>query len=132
MARTQTETKRWARLLLPISFLLLIHLFFPHDHHYNSLHSEHEHEEQVYSVDVTDALLRVSSDPDSQCPATAYHVHALLPLLLPFILPLALFALLYALSLDHGRPLYFRPYLLLYHAPRGSMIGALRAPPVNE
>lgn len=132
MARTQTETSRWARLLLPISCLLLMHLFFPHDHHYNGSHSQHEQTEQVCSVEVTDALLRVSIDPDSQCPAAPFHVHTLLSQAWPLLLlPALLVALLWALRADRGRPVSFPPYLIHYHAPQGSMIGALRAPPAE-
>jgi quinol-cytochrome oxidoreductase complex cytochrome b subunit len=130
MARTQSQKKLWAHLLLPISILLLIHLFFPHDHHYNGSHSEREAEEQVCSVDVADALLRVSAEPDSQCPAAPFHVHSLLPYVLPPLLA-ALFGALCALLLGRGTPIRFKPYLNLYHAPRGSMAGALRAPPVE-
>jgi hypothetical protein len=140
MARTTTKTL-WARLLLPVSFLLLIHLFFPHDHHYNSFHSEREQQqdEQVCAVEVTDALLRVSSEPDSQCPAVTFHEATFLVapwiwltpgLISPWLLPVALLALIGAWLWGSGRRLLFPPYLCLYHAPRGSMIGALRAPPM--
>lgn len=125
MERDSKRKKSFARLLLPISLLLLIHLFFPHHHHYNSLHCEQEAPEQVCSVEESDALLRISTEPDSQCPAAYSHQHSLAP---QFFLPLIGVLLLLKL-LDPGQRFYFPPITCLYHAPFGGMIHALRAPP---
>jgi hypothetical protein len=144
MARTTTTKTLWARLLLPVSFLLLIHLFFPHDHHYNSFHSDREEQHEAgpaCASEVTDALLRVSAEADSQCPAATFHAPAFLVapwswltpgLISPWLPAFALLALLGAWLWGGGRRWLFSPYLCLYHAPRGSMVGALRAPPVGE